>query len=232
MTSATLRGKTAAAIVYERLRGEILSTELAPGLVLDERRLAERFGVSRSPVREALIKLGAERLVETLANRTSIVAQFDIVSLPAYLVARDFVYRFSARLAAERRSEVDVARIESAMLAGEAAHDLATYVEGNRRFHLAIAEATGSPMLRHWTREALDRGQRVLALVASREAAEGGPHAMGRDDSHQAMFEAIRAEDAEAADRAAARDAKGLADGIALTLGRPALAQLDLGATP
>jgi DNA-binding GntR family transcriptional regulator len=220
--------KTAATQLYEALRGEILSLALPPGSVLDERALAERFGVSRSPLREALIRLAGEQLVETLANRTSIVAHFDIADLTSYLAARELVYRLGARLAAEKGSPQDVAKVEAAMVAGEAAQDLPTYIEGNRLFHLAVAEAAALPLLSRWTRRVLDRGQRALALVATREASEGGPHAMGGNDGHRAMLAAIREKNPEAADAAAAQDAVGLGDGIVISLQRQALPGISL----
>ncbi len=218
--------RTASAIVYDQLRADILSARLEPGSVLDERLLAQRFGFSRSPIREALVRLWAEQLVQTLANRTSIVAPFDVVTLPSYLVARDFVYRLGARLAAQRRTDIDLARIEAALLAGEAAHDLNSYVEGNRRFHLTIAEAARMPILRQWTREVLDRGQRVLALVASREAATGGLHKMGDQDGHEAILAAIRAGDAATAEEAAGIDASTLGELVAEALTQAAIVSL------
>ena len=60
--------------VYESLRNEILSLALPPGQLLDETTLAERFNMSRAPVREALIRLGSDELVVTLSNRSTIVA--------------------------------------------------------------------------------------------------------------------------------------------------------------
>ena len=59
--------------VYDTLRSEILALTLQPGQLLDETTLAERFDMSRSPVREALIRLAGEELVVTLANRSPTV---------------------------------------------------------------------------------------------------------------------------------------------------------------
>src|SRR4029453_15900232 len=75
--------------VYDTLRTEILALTLAPGQLLDETSLAERFGLSRSPVREALIRLAAEELVVTLPNRSTIVAPIDLASFPKYVDALD-----------------------------------------------------------------------------------------------------------------------------------------------
>jgi DNA-binding GntR family transcriptional regulator len=75
--------------VYDQLRRDIIDLRLAPGEPLDETRLSQRFGMSRTPVREALVRLAADGLVTTVPNRTAqIVGQ-----LQAFLaeggVARD-----------------------------------------------------------------------------------------------------------------------------------------------
>src|SRR5579885_1314317 len=100
---------TGAAYVYDSLKAQILDLELKPGTLLDETLVSRQFGVSRSPVREALIRLSAEGLVQNLRNRTSIVAQFDIGTLPAYFDAMLLLYRLSARLAA---ANVTAAQVE------------------------------------------------------------------------------------------------------------------------
>lgn len=92
---------TGVRFAYETLRDEILSLALEPGALLDETSLAERFGMSRSPVREALIRLAGDDLVVTLANRSTIVAPIDIRSFPRYVEALDIAQRMNTRLAAE-----------------------------------------------------------------------------------------------------------------------------------
>ena len=92
-----------AEFVYEALRSDILGLQMEPGNMLDETELAERFNLSRSPVREALIRLSGEGLVQTLRNRSTIVAPFDVAAIPSYLDASELVYRVTARLAAINR---------------------------------------------------------------------------------------------------------------------------------
>ena len=60
------------AYVYEKLKAEILTLEIAPGSPLEETLLAQRFGMSRSPVREALVRLSADGLVSMLSNRSTL----------------------------------------------------------------------------------------------------------------------------------------------------------------
>ena len=68
-----LRGN-GATIVHEALHREILTLTLKPGMPLDETQIARRFGLSRSPVREALHRLSAQNLVVMLPNRSTLVA--------------------------------------------------------------------------------------------------------------------------------------------------------------
>ena len=91
---------TGASYVHEQLKNRILHLELMPGTLLDETEISRQFGVSRSPVREALIRLSAEGLVQNFRNRTAIVAQFDIATLPSYFDAMQMLYRLGCRLAA------------------------------------------------------------------------------------------------------------------------------------
>jgi len=111
-TRKRARGSGAVA-VYDELRRDILELRMEPGTLLDETELAARFKLSRSPVREALIRLSAEGLVQTLRNRSSIVAPFDIVAIPSYLDAVELFYRLTTRLAAKNRSAAQLAEIEA-----------------------------------------------------------------------------------------------------------------------
>ncbi len=88
--------------VYTILRREILAMTLSPGSALDEVRLSERFGMSRTPIREALLRLSADGLVTTLPNRNTIVATIDLASLPPYFDALTLMYRVTTRGAAMR----------------------------------------------------------------------------------------------------------------------------------
>ena len=85
--------------VYDLLRDEILDLVLAPGSPIDEVQLAERFSMSRTPIREALVRLSAEGLVTTLPNRSTIVSSIDFVKLPIYFEALTLMYRVTTRRA-------------------------------------------------------------------------------------------------------------------------------------
>ena len=105
--TADTRKKTrgfGALTIYETLRDEILSLEMEPGQLVDESSLASRFGVSRSPVREALVRLVSEALLQTLPNKGTIVTPLRIQEFPQYVDALDLIQRATTRLAADVRN--------------------------------------------------------------------------------------------------------------------------------
>ena len=129
--------------VYGQNKSRFLYLELMPGTFLDETELSNPFGVSRSPVREALIRLTAEGLVQNFRNRTSTVSQFDIAGLRASFDAMVLMYRFSARLGAltpnaDRLDQLrrDHAEHETALHA----RDIRLMVHHSRIFHIGSAD--------------------------------------------------------------------------------------------
>ena len=161
------RRGTGPARIYTKIREDILCLRLRPGSSLDEVGLAKRFGFSRSPVREALIRLAGDGLVDILPNRSAIVAPFDLESLPRYLEALDLMQRVTTRLAATLRSDEDLAKIHSAQRAFEVAWeqcDTIAMIEANRAYHLAIAEAGQNPYFTALYGRLLDEGMRMLHL--------------------------------------------------------------------
>jgi DNA-binding GntR family transcriptional regulator len=95
--------ETGSARAYASLREEILRMQLAPGAPLDEVSLSERFGLSRSPIREALARLSSEGLVVTLPSRSTVVTPIDFEGMPHFLDALDLLQRAVTRLAAVRQ---------------------------------------------------------------------------------------------------------------------------------
>lgn len=196
-----------AANVYETLRREILNLTMEPGTLLDETELAARFKLSRSPVREALIRLSAEGLVKMLRNRSSVVAFFDVVAVPSYLDATELLYRVTTRLAAINRSSAQLDQIRQLQKEHESAakrDDFYEMIRLNHEFHSAIAAASGNTFYIAWTRALLDQGQRILGLYIH----SVGDHVTSDVLSdHVAIVRAIEAQDADAAEEAGRRDA-------------------------
>jgi DNA-binding GntR family transcriptional regulator len=141
-------GTTSAIRVHRDLRHAILEGELAPGERLRAEALAARLGTSRTPVREALLMLEREGLVDLQPNRGAIVRAFDAADLLDLYEVRALVEPHGAARAATRISEPDLARLAELCRLGErAGPDVAAQIEGNEEFHRIIAAAADSPRL-------------------------------------------------------------------------------------
>jgi DNA-binding GntR family transcriptional regulator len=223
---------TGASFVYDSLKALILDLELKPGTLLDETLVSRQFHVSRSPVREALIRLSAEGLVQTLRNRTSIVAQFDVGALPAYFDAMLLLYRLSARLAAVNATPARIEQLRQIMRQHEDAlhrNDMRSMVRFNYDFHSAIAEMSDNPFITGWLRGLLDQGQRILRLYAH-NLGDHVPDATLKP--HREMVKAIAAGDPDGAEEAGRADAQALIDAFKRNLSDRPAAGIALDAAP
>lgn len=189
--------------VYEALREDILRLTIAPGELLDEVQIGRRFHLSRSPVREALIRLASEGLVKTLPNKSTMVAPLNLEEFPAYIDSLDLVQRATTRLAAQLRSAGDLAEIKARQRDFEAAleaRDVLAMIESNREFHLAISQAAQNRYLHQFHARLLDEGRRFLRLYF-RSFDDSLPPEFR--DEHAQLIEAIERQDADLAERRA-----------------------------
>lgn len=190
--------------VYEALRAEILTLKLAPGQPLDETTLAERFKLSRSPIREALIRLAGEELVVTLPNRSTIVAPIELALFPKYVEALDVTQRMHARLAAQLRNDADLQAIAERQKEFEAALKAGDHLAmsgANKNFHMEIAQAGKNPYLIAFYERLLDQGRRMLHMHF--EFLERTPGSEMLTGEHDELLVAIAARDADRADELA-----------------------------
>lgn len=134
-------------LAYERIRNLVLGDGLAPGVRLGQVELAERFGISRTPVREALRRLAGEGLVEFHSNRGFRVADIGLEAVLRRLEVRKILEPGIARLAAERRTDEDVGRLLGAVSREERARSGVAAHDASRDFHLALARASGNEEL-------------------------------------------------------------------------------------
>ncbi|MEP9355601.1 GntR family transcriptional regulator [Xanthobacter sp. KR7-65] len=134
----------------EALEDDIVAGRLRPGQRLDEVGLADRFGVSRTPIREALIQLAASGLVEIRPRRGAFVVLLGPRELIESFELMAEIEASCARLAAQRLGPSDRATIAEAHAAcreAVACHDEAAYYPANARFHAAVYAATGNRVL-------------------------------------------------------------------------------------
>ncbi|NBZ86342.1 GntR family transcriptional regulator [Stagnihabitans tardus] len=183
-------------LVYDTLRDEILDLTLPPGSSVDEVALADRFAMSRTPIREALVKLEAEGLITTLPNRSSVVSQIDFANLNAFFDALTLMYRVTTRLAAEFHGpgDLDLIRARQAVFAeAVASGDAQAMILRNRDFHVAIAETARNPYYLQLFARLLDDGRRILRLYYYPTFEAQAPHPYITE--HEALISAIEARD-------------------------------------
>lgn len=227
-TQATRSRGSGVRTVYEALRRDILDLSIAPGSALDEVELAERFSMSRTPIREALVRLGSDGLVTTLPNRNTIVSVIDFASFPKYFDALTLMYRVTTRAAGKyhRAEHLEVIRSYQAEFAAAVeARDALAMIASNREFHVAIAEAGGNAYFTNFFTKLLDEGRRILRLYYS-----SFDDVLPRQyvDEHEEMVKAIEARDVDLCDTLATAHADQIVRQIQSYIAREASEQLTL----
>ena len=129
-------------VAYERLRALVLSGDIAPGARLGQVELAERFGISRTPIREALRRLSGEGLVDFHPNRGFRVADLGLDAVLLRLEVRAIVEPGIARLAAERRTPADLRALGQSIARESRARTASAAHDASRDFHVTLARAT------------------------------------------------------------------------------------------
>jgi len=146
------RAETASASVYRVLRDEIVWLKRKPGEAIVEMDIAQARGVSRTPVREALLRLASEGLVDTVAKSGTFVARIPATALPEAIVVRKALEEVNAKAAAERARRSDVALLRATLerqREAEASGDRAAFHRADEAFHAALATVAGYPGI--WT---------------------------------------------------------------------------------
>jgi DNA-binding GntR family transcriptional regulator len=193
--------------VYETLRNEIIELKLAPGSPVDEQQLSDRFSLSRTPIREALVRLAAEGLITTLTNRATIVSNIDFLALPEFFDALTLMYRVTTRLAAANHAAGDIDGIRALQKTFERAvtdRDVLGMIATNRDFHVAIAQAGRNRYYTELFTRLLDEGRRILRLYYS-SFSDVLP--LQYVSEHEDMIQAIINRDVDSADALAAAHA-------------------------
>jgi DNA-binding GntR family transcriptional regulator len=186
-------------LAYTRVRGLILSGELAPGMVIQQAALAGTIGMSTTPLREALRRLKQEGLVELDAHRDARVTALDGTEARNLLELRRVLDPLAASLAAGRRTEADLAVVQEALDGLEALADNPSPAQlaSHHRFHAAIHRASHNALLV----DVLD-GLWVKTDRYRRHALESGRSEEEREaraEEHRRLFEAVHDGDGDTA---------------------------------
>jgi DNA-binding GntR family transcriptional regulator len=151
--------RNASAAATELIREAIIDGRLAPGRRLKEEELARELGISRTPIREALLVLQAEGLVDAVPNRGATVRVHDAADLDDLYQLRALLEGYGARRAAARITEGEVAELSASCERFDelSAHDdLKAVVKENLFFHSRILEIAGSSRLRAMVRRVIE----------------------------------------------------------------------------
>jgi DNA-binding GntR family transcriptional regulator len=185
--------------VYEHLKLEILMGKLPSGERLGEIALAERLGVSRTPVREAVQRLVQDGLVEVEANKGARVRALSFQEIEDTYAVREALDGLAARLAAEHRTAEDLGRIRAALQKLETLPET-DYLEQTAtdlEFHAAIALASRNAVLNGVLRGISETVVRIKQLTRTTNQSP-----QTRAD-HHAILNAIEEQDLKAAEHAA-----------------------------
>jgi len=201
--------RSAGAAAAEQIRDAIVDGRLEPGRRLKEEQLASELGISRTPVREALLVLQAEGLVDALPNRGSTVRTYARRDLEEMYELREVLEGHAARRAAARVSGADLRALRAScerfteLVQGR---DVRALVTENGVFHQAILAAAGSERLAAMLREVVS-----LPLVYRSYVWYSPEQAAASCAYHHALVETLERGDADAAEatmRRHVRDAR------------------------
>jgi DNA-binding GntR family transcriptional regulator len=190
------RSRHAAPQVLDRLRARIVALDLPPGMVLSRADIAAGYGVSQTPVRDALMRLEEEGLVDVYPQHKTVVSRIDLAAARQAHFLRRAIELEVARTLAVQRDVVLVARLRATIARQRIAladGDYPEFVAGDQAFHRQMYEAADVPGLWEDVRR---RSGHIDRLRRLHLPAEGKGQAIVRD--HARIVDAIAKGDADA----------------------------------
>jgi len=162
--------QSTASIVYNGLRQKIIDLTLKPGTLLVEQKLAHEYGVSRTPVREVLVWLASEGLVEILRNRGAMVAPIRVDAVRTAQFVRESLEISVALKAAKNINSLARLKLSHAIEEQELANaegNAELFYQADEAMHLEIAQIAGLPLVWDYIEEAKVQMDRVRRLSLS-----------------------------------------------------------------
>jgi len=199
----TLTARSLEEEVYDAILNEIVSGQLEPGDPLVEAQLSERFGISKTPIREALIRLKRDGLVESALHHKNRVTTPTEDDVRQACEVRDWIESRVTAHCAENPDPKLVARLEESVKKAEKALDAGNeqaYLKAIRDFSDVLMEASGN----RYAIRVLDTMNNVLTFIANISRGEPGRRKRSIDE-HKAILEAVRSGDPVAAAEATGR---------------------------
>jgi len=194
--------------IYAILRREILSCAIPPGSEIKDAEFAERFSVSRSPVRDALLRLEAEGLVLINPRKGYRAAPISIADARDLFAFRAILEPACAASVAAEVSDEELGSLDRfrSMQGFDQADDEAgsSFVQYNREFHLAIARLCGNRRIRETTVDLIEQFDRFVTVSISRDASRQHADLIAE---HCDIIDALQGRDGKRAGRILARHA-------------------------
>lgn len=184
---------------YRQVRDRILSGELQPGAVIQQRELASQIGISTTPLREALRRLKSEGLVELDAHRDARISPLRAEEGRDLLELRKSLDPLAAGLAAQRRTNSDIQAIRAAhsVLEPLPSHPAVEQLVAHRNFHAAIYRASHNDLLIDALDGLWDKADRYRRLALQSDRGQDARDQKARE--HQLLVDLIASGDSEAA---------------------------------
>lgn len=195
ITVPNVHGNTLAQQIRIALSERILDGKLAPGTRLKDNEVAELFGTSNTPVREALREMAKEGLVEILPYRGCVVRSVSLEEMAEAFEVRGALEALAARLGADRLRAEQLGMLESLVDRYEAAmarRDGKLAMEVGRDFHQRMVDACGNGLLSRTLQQIRTR-TRLVRRISNVDVV------LPEDPSHRSILEALQARDGERA---------------------------------
>ena len=209
------RAATASSRIYSDLRTELVSLQRRPGEAISEAEIALSYGVSRTPVREAILKLSNEGLLEIFPQSGIFVSRIPVAALPEAIIIRKALEATTAQMAAERATASQILVLHSILQRqreASAAKDDDAFHRADEMFHATIAEVAGYPGIWTLIQQVKVHVDRYRRLTLPQQGRIGGVIV-----EHEAILDAIERHDLAGARSAMEFHLERLLDNISAT---------------
>jgi DNA-binding GntR family transcriptional regulator len=190
------RAKSLSSLAAEELERMIINGELQAGDRINESTLAQMFGISRGPIREACRSLEKSSLVRVVANRGAFVGEISVAQAAEIYDVRAHLFGLAGRLAAGRVTKRDMDELLAMVREMERASDIDAYYPLNVAFHSRLVELSGNSRLADLYKSL----SKELHLFRRRGLVQG-ESMVSSNREHVRMIDALRSGDADLAER-------------------------------
>lgn len=185
--------------IYKAIKEDILAVDISPGAILDEAQLMSRFGVSRTPIREAIRRLISDDLVAMEPHRSAYVIPLTIESIREFFEAYELTQRMVLMLSADRIDSEQIkviATVDEKMAAAFEARDIRLIRKLNDEFYGRVAAASSNKFLLELYSKLREFSSRLSALIhKSLMGDEWDEHAATLRRDHEKIIHALSAKD-------------------------------------